>query len=181
MKVKIVGDGSFGSFLKVLFHPLLDEKADVVILAVPADAYEEVASAHKNKHLVNVCSRQHKTNQILQRHSMVVTGIHPLFGERTFGNDNRKCIVTHYTAHRSGDVIQLFQGLGCTFSYMGGEEHDKLMARTHKPVLTILEFIGQFLDRNEDIPEDLLVPSYKAMRTFYESFKMPEGTINSMQ
>lgn len=180
MKVNVIGDGSFGSLLKVLFRISLDENADTVILAVPADAYDEVASNHKGKHLVNVCSRQHKTNQILQRHSDVVTGLHPLWGERTLGNENRTCIVTHYTAHRSGDVLQLFRELGCLFSYMGGEEHDALMTKTHKPVLTVLEIIGLFLEKNKDTPEELLVPSFKSMRTFYESFKMPEGTINSI-
>ena len=60
MQITIIGDGEFGTFLKEKLSPYFNivPDADIVILAVPLSAYDEVCSANAGKHLVNVCSVQ---------------------------------------------------------------------------------------------------------------------------
>ena len=56
MKIEIIGCGIFGNFLKEFLapHATLHRGADDVILAVPLEAYEQVASQNAGKHLINV-------------------------------------------------------------------------------------------------------------------------------
>ena len=56
MKVKIVGNGSFGTFLKELlcdFFEIVDN-SETVILAVPISAYNDVCNIYKSKYLINM-------------------------------------------------------------------------------------------------------------------------------
>ncbi|MEK7855599.1 MAG: hypothetical protein AAB288_05885, partial [Acidobacteriota bacterium] len=62
-------------------------------MAVPISAYDSVAAAHRDKHLVNVCSVQKPSTDFILKHTNSVTGIHPLFGLRT-PEDKRTTIVT---------------------------------------------------------------------------------------
>jgi len=96
MKVKIIGNGVFGIFLKEIFAPFVDfsDEAEHVFLAVPIDAYSEVAAENKGKHLINICSVQHASNNICLEYSENVTGLHPLFGPRS-PKDNRVSVLTH--------------------------------------------------------------------------------------
>src|SRR6185295_5852361 len=95
MKIRIIGDGSFGTFLNELLAPLfeIDARADSVILAVPISAYDSVAAENQNKHLINVCSVQKPSTDTLLKYTSSVTSIHPLFGRRTPA-DKRNSIVT---------------------------------------------------------------------------------------
>src|SRR5687768_7067167 len=95
MKIHIIGNGSFGTFLKELLAPLfdIDETADSVILAVPISAYDSVASDNRDKHLINVCSVQKPSTEMIQRYTPNMTAIHPLFGRRSPA-DKRNAILT---------------------------------------------------------------------------------------
>ncbi|MCK5555710.1 MAG: prephenate dehydrogenase/arogenate dehydrogenase family protein, partial [Alphaproteobacteria bacterium] len=113
MKINIIGNGVFGTFLKKCFSELIElsEDADIVILAVPISAYKDVAKKHAGKHLINVCSVQMKTNEICGGYSKYVTGIHPVFGPNS-PKSGRTCIVTK-TCEKSNEIIGLFEKKGC--------------------------------------------------------------------
>src|SRR5438046_8216212 len=96
MKIHIIGEGSFGTFLNELLAPLfdIDTDADSVILAVPISAYDSVASEHRDRHLINVCSVQKPSTETVLRYTQDVTSIHPLFGRRTPA-EKRNSILTN--------------------------------------------------------------------------------------
>ena len=145
MKLRIEGSGSFGSFLKELLAPHFDicDDADSVILAVPISAYDECGVRFSNKHIINVCSVQKPSTDILLQHADRVTSIHPLFGKRTPAN-KRNSIHTHsYTACNDTwlsedtletdflniwstvSTVQINDGIGQKFT---PDSHDALMA-----------------------------------------------------
>ena len=70
MKLTIVGDGSFGRFLKELLAPHFElcDSAQSIILAVPASSYNACGrfyGSNLNNHLINVCSVQKPTTDNL--------------------------------------------------------------------------------------------------------------------
>lgn len=73
MKIQIIGNGSFGTFLNEILTPIYEivDSADIVILAVPKSAYEEVCREHSGKLLVNVCSVQVETNKIILNKNLI--------------------------------------------------------------------------------------------------------------
>ena len=99
MKINIIGDGSFGTFLHGLLSPLfeIEDAAESVILAVPISAYESLAAANSDKHIINVCSVQLPSTELILKHTGNVTCIHPLFGSRT-PEDKRNAIVSRTIA-----------------------------------------------------------------------------------
>lgn len=152
-KLHIIGDGTFGSFLKELLAPHYEFTPDAqsVLLAVPISAYEEVASKNKGKHLINVCSVQKPTTDICLKYSDLVTSIHPLFGRRTPAH-NRNTIATYsYQLATGQDDSWWFDDNNPENNFMNGwrkisatwandpdtgirfspETHDILMAKTH--------------------------------------------------
>jgi prephenate dehydrogenase len=197
MKVKIVGDGSFGSFLKELLVPFfeLSDDADSVILAVPISAYEDVASKHKGKHLINVCSVQKPSTDICLKHSDRVTSLHPLFGRRT-PRDKRFTIWTHsYTADNDTWLSQVdlenqfhntFMKVSEIRMSLNGkiftpESHDILMARTHVAALLGAQQLKVLVDRVKDVPDELIPNSFRLMRDFVKTLEdMPQGTVESI-
>src|SRR6187402_3300701 len=100
MKINIIGDGAFGSFLKELLAPHfeLDSDATSHLLAVPYNVYEGIAkkiiAIQPNAHFINVCSIQEEPTNILLGATQKVTSIHPLFGPRTPA-DKRNSILTY--------------------------------------------------------------------------------------
>jgi len=106
-KLTIIGDGSFGSFLKTLLsdHFEIVDCAESIVLAVPLSAYSELGKKYSDHHLINVCSVQKPSTDMLTKHTHRITSIHPLFGVRTPA-DKRNSIFTH-TAIQETDTWYL--------------------------------------------------------------------------
>ena len=158
LSVTIIGDGSFGTFLKKLFAKsdaiTLTNNALIVILAVPLDAYDQVARQHKDKLLVNVCSVQSQSNDICLKYSADVLGLHPLFGARTSDSMDKICLATHRASDGIGGSLEesflhVLSGLGIFVLFetdcgepITAEWHDRLMAKSHLKALEIAEMVA---------------------------------------
>ena len=188
MKISVIGDGVFGTFLKeeiirVWPNKMVHElEADTLILAVPSSAYNSVAQRFQGKHLVNVCSVQAKTNWVCSTWSKNVTGIHPLFGPRS-GLEGRSAIVTR-ECDKSEEIKQLFQDMGVNVLSLtdgDGWRHDEIMSKTHIPVVRLQEQIKIIMEEAEKINEAFMPTSFKKLIEFAETFgDMPQGTFSSI-
>lgn len=195
MKVSVIGDGSFGKFLTVefiktegwVYSPT--KETDLFILAVPYAAYPEAAKNLIEEfgagiHLVNVCSVQEETNKLLS--NMInpyiggcVTGIHPLFGQRSSKDiSDRVSIVTLRYSSKSDDAIKLFSKISMVRNDgMTGAMHDQYMAKTHLQVVRISEQIQEIVNNAKDVPDYMLTPSFKKMKEVANQFlDMTPGT-----
>lgn len=204
MKLTIIGDGAFGTFLKDLLKDKFElvpweggKTADSILLAVPISAYAPVAAQCWNEHhLINVCSVQKPSTDILLGFSDRVTSIHPLFGKRTPA-DKRNSILTYsYTACQdtwlSEDTAEVeFLKIWSTVSSVyerdekgnkfTTETHDVLMAKTHASALMAAKQLKVFTDRVENVPDHLIPNSFRIMRDFVKTLEdMPQGTIESI-
>jgi len=192
MKINIIGNGVFGSFIARELEAAgceITPDADVVLLAVPAAAFEEVAANNADKLLVNLCSVQHHTNKICEKYSDRVLGLHPMFGPKTPIGMRRTCLIT-----RKGDdpliddVIREFEKIGCEIlsetpegEPITGEWHDQLMANSHLVALEIAEAAAPKLRIIKDVPESYLPASVVRLRQLVEQLQdMPEGTRESI-
>lgn len=198
MKILIVGDGAFGSFLHKFLGQSDDvefsEDAEVVILAVPFAAYDDVAYHHKGKILVNVCSVQAETTRICLEHSEDVIGLHPLFGARTPKDMEKVCLLTNSTANiwsgqTQRELFKILENLGVTIvtKTPEGEDitgwwHDRVMAGSHKQALAIAELAEPMLRDIKDIPATYLPASVNALRRLVDQLQdMPKGTRDSIK
>lgn len=198
MKIGIIGKGSFGTFLETILSPHFEIAADAdsLILAVPISAYETVAAENRDKHLINVCSVQQPSTEHLMRYTEAITGIHPLFGSRT-PVEGRNAIVTRTINVASGadskfaeNEREFLEGFAKVSSLMykdpKGEDftpdsHDRLMARTHVAAVLAAKQMKVFVDRADDIPDELIPNSFRLMRDFVRTLDdMPQGTIESI-
>lgn len=188
MKISIIGNGVFGSFLagELAPHAEIAADADTVILAVPVSAYDAMAQAHAGKHLVNVCSVQQKPNEMCLAHSQRVTGIHPMFGPQS-PRTNRTCIVTQ-TCPESAAVFDLFAKIGCEIvttlkgEAISGRMHDEMMRKTHLPVLMFGELAALIVEHARDVPDNCLPTSFKRLKALAEQMKdMSPGTVESIR
>jgi prephenate dehydrogenase len=187
-KIFIIGDGSFGTFLMDLLDPhfevcLSADKAESIILAVPVSAYNEIGERFKDKHLVNVCSVQKPTTDILLKHTDRVTSIHPLFGKRTPA-DKRNSILTYTFDRDNGIEAEFLSKFGKISNVHAGftpESHDILMAKTHASALMAAKQLQVFTDRVKDVPDYLIPNSFRLMREFVKTLEdMPAGTVESI-
>ncbi len=189
MKIEIIGCGIFGNFLKEFLvpHATLHRGADDVILAVPLEAYEQVASQNAGKHLINVCSVQRDSNAICLRHSVNVTGIHPLFGPRSV--ESSKVSVLTQRCSRTELITALFQKVGveiCTKLPDGriidGDLHDRMMAATHLAGMRIAEDMKDIVDAAAWVPDKFVPPSFQRIRDFVVQCQdFSPGTANSIR
>jgi len=193
--IQIIGDGSFGSFLRELLAPhssiVEDEiRADSFILAVPFSAYESVAQditlRMPDRHLVNVCSIQTTTTNTLLKFSRQVTSIHPLFGRRT-PSDKRNSILTHSCGSQNDlAFLESFAKVSNILAAFNGERmtpeiHDKIMAKTHIAAVMAAKQMKVYVDRAEDIPDEFLPNSFRLLKQFVKTLDdMPKGTIESI-
>lgn len=194
MKINIIGDGSFGTFLNELLPPVfeIDGNADTVILAVPISAYETLAAENRDRHLINVCSVQKPSMEMILKHTANVTCIHPLFGKRT-PTDRRNAILTYQLALDSpfadaerefldgftkvSKIVQTDHN-GDVFT---PDSHDRLMAKTHVAAVLAAKQMKVFVERADDIPDEFLPNSFRLMRDFVRTLDdMPQGTIESI-
>lgn len=194
MKLQIIGEGAFGTFLNELLGPLfeLEKTADSVILAVPVSAYDSLASGHRDRHLINVCSVQKPSTEMILRYTHNVTSIHPLFGQRTPA-DKRNSILTYETgpesefAENEREFLSLFEQVstikrsdpaGVPFT---PDSHDQLMAKTHVAAVVAARQMKVFIDRASDVPDEYIPNSFRLMRDFVNTLEdMPHGTIESI-
>jgi len=199
MKINIIGNGAFGSFLNELLAPHFEitESAQSVILAVPIFAYEEVGEkwASKGKHLINVCSVQKPSMDKLFRFTDNVTGIHPLFGRRT-PVDKRNTIITHLcntdndtwtpTCPEENDFLNHFSIVSKLILHNGKdiftpESHDILMAKTHLAAAMAAQQMKVVVDRAKNIPDEFIPNSFRLLRDFVKTLDdMPQGTMESI-
>jgi prephenate dehydrogenase len=194
MKIGIIGKGSFGTFLESILAPHFElaDDAESIILAVPISAYEPIASENRGKHLINVCSVQQPSTEHLLRYTNAVTSLHPLFGSRT-PIEGRNAIVTKRMDVSSGFAVneaEFLDGFGKVSKLMytdpKGEpftpdSHDRLMARTHVAAVLAAKQMKVFVDRADDIPDELIPNSFRLMREFVRTLDdMPQGTIESI-
>lgn len=194
MKIQIIGDGSFGTFLGELLGPLfhIDKSADCVILAVPISAYDILASGHRDRHLINVCSVQKPSTDMILRYTQNVTSLHPLFGQRTPA-EKRSSIVTHgvpadsqfFESEREFldryshvSTLKFADPSGIAFT---PDSHDQLMAKTHVAAVVAARQMKVFVDRASDIPDEYIPNSFRLMREFVNTLDdMPQGTMESI-
>jgi prephenate dehydrogenase len=194
MKLQIIGDGAFGTFLTELLDPVfdLDKSADSVILAVPISAYDSLASGHRDRHLINVCSVQKPSTEMARRYTQNVTSIHPLFGQRTPA-DKRNSILTSGVpadsefASNEAEFLELFSKVstikrtdpnGVAFT---PDSHDQLMAKTHVAAVVAARQMKVFVDRASDVPDEYIPNSFRLMRDFVNTLEdMPHGTMESI-
>jgi prephenate dehydrogenase len=194
MRLAIIGKGSFGKFLETILEPHFEitDDAESLILAVPISAYETVAAENKDKHLINVCSVQQPSTEHILRYTDAVTGIHPLFGSRT-PVERRNAIVTRKIGEGSkfcDNEREFLEGFAKVSALMyedhKGEpftpdSHDRLMARTHVAAVLAAKQMKVFVDRADDIPDELIPNSFRLMRDFVRTLDdMPQGTIESI-
>ena len=186
MDIHIVGDGVFGTFLRKELSPYVafNESADIVILAVPASAYEEIAAQFSGKHLINVCSVQMDTTVKCCMHSNRVTSIHPMFGPRS-PVEGRTAILT-WACNESQSIIELFSNICKIVKELNGESidpplHDRIMAVTHLQVVLLSDKITEMVKQVDWIPDELLPTSFKRLKALSEQFlDMPAGTKESI-
>lgn len=198
MQISIIGDGAFGSFLRELLSPHFEvnDSAETLILAVPISAYETLAAENADKYLINVCSVQLPSTEHILKHTQSVTCIHPLFGARTPA-DKRNSVVTRTIMDSAGDSAkfadaekEFLEGFAKVSALMYEDHkgsrftpdtHDRLMARTHAAAVLAAKQMKVFVDRAEDIPDELLPNSFRLMRDFVKTLDdMPQGTIESI-
>lgn len=186
MKIRIIGDGSFGSFLKSLLanHFTICDEMDfqgrTVILAVPIQAYTSMAIKYDGNHLVNVCSVQLTSTQMLTRRTNNVTSIHPLFGART-PKEKRHSILTHNCGSPEETKFLLEFGKISSITQNSPEAHDKLMLKTHVAAVDALSFIKPLVDNAADVPDYLIPHSFRLLREFAKTIEdMPKGTMDSI-
>ena len=189
MKIRIVGDGVFGQFLNEIFSPHTEicDDAHNLFLAIPGDAYEEVARQNAGMHLINVCSVQQETNRSCLRYSEYVTGIHPLFGPRSPA-ENRVALLTQ-RCEKSAAVIELFEKVGAEVfaslpdgKAIDGELHDRMMAATHLAGLRQLAQLKEIVEKSAWVPEKFIPTSFLRLRNFVEqSGDFSPGTLKSIE
>lgn len=140
--------------------------ADVVVLAVPYDAYPAVipalsGAATTDTLVVDVCSVKVKPSEtfavhgLLERPNVLMT--HPLFGPQsvTDGLSGKNMVVTQSEGEKSRTLLDGWQEKGVGIIPMTPEEHDQAMARIH--VLPF--FIGRSL-LTMDIEESAIGTQY---------------------
>lgn len=199
MKIRILGEnGNFGSFLKELLSSHFDitDSAESIILAIPLLAYEEAAKQNKNKHLINICSVQKPSTDILLKYSQLVTSIHPLFGRRTPA-DKRNSIFTYscnssfgdnwFTPPQEADFILDFSKVsnlyhkdwnGVNFT---PESHDRLMEKTHVRAIMAARQLKILTESTNNIGDEFIPHSFRKVRELVKSLDdTPQNTIDAI-
>jgi prephenate dehydrogenase len=184
MNIHIEGQGVFGKFLAELLPQYgftIDIEAPAVILAIPFSGYQEAAPRFQNRYLINVCSVQLPSNDIICRSTTHFTGLHPLFGPRT-PEDKRSSILTHTCkCSLEEEFLPLWEKISKIIK-MGPSLHDYSMLHTHVVALKVAEFAKPLIKDAEGIADDLIPHSFRLLRQFVQTLEdMPEGTVNSIK
>lgn len=189
LKVGVFGNGSFGSFISEVFTKGLPDiqlysydakahseaaldsvlKCDVVILAVPFNAYPHLLKTissrlDKNTVVMDVCSVKVKPkndlNKYLSKHkNLLIT--HPLFGPQSVKNFDIKgqtLIVTDVIGSKAEDFLDFIEtNLRPKIVAISADEHDRVMAQVHALTFFVAKGLGDL--GLKEIP--FRTPSYK--------------------
>jgi prephenate dehydrogenase len=186
--VFVEGDGAFGQFLNVLIPTTglvlatCAQDASTIILAVPEEAYAEVALKYRTHHLVNVCSVQMHTMRDCLKATRNVTGIHPLFGSRT-PLDKRFGLITHISGCPGENAfLPKFAALFARLTHLSPEDHDQLMLKVHAKAVEAAQKVKSIVEEAAEIPDYMIPNSFRLLRTFVGTLDdMPAGTLQSIQ
>ncbi|MCF7905646.1 hypothetical protein K9L63_00425 [Candidatus Gracilibacteria bacterium] len=187
--IHIVGQGLFGTFLQELLAPYVhfSEDADIVFLAVPFSAYDEVATQNAGKHLVNICSVQKDTHEVCACHSDKVTSIHPLFGPKS-PEEGRTALLTQACVDTK-IILDLFRQLSCEIvthlpngRAIDGEVHDRIMAKTHLAGVLAAEMLKPLVAQADWVPDNCIPASFLRLRQFVQQMgDISPGTLSSIK
>jgi prephenate dehydrogenase len=184
--VGIIGQGSFGNFMKTLiprtasilvYDPKLkkDKRSelksvigcDILILAIPLSAYDKVLKEvakyiPKDTLIIDVCSVKEQperkiAKQLANHNNILLT--HPLFGPQSAAKSTKgfSLIVTKCEGDRAKKVVAYCKNeLGLKICLMTSKKHDQLMSQVH--ALTF--FIAKSLNKM-GLPDSVFhTPSY---------------------
>lgn len=189
-QLTIVGDGSFGPFLREMLSDSFDivDDAFSVILAVPISAYADCAVKYNGRHLINVCSVQEPSTDVLRKHCFDpiarcchMTALHPLFGARTPADKRHVIITSRCGTAEEKMFLAGFLKKCTTVHEMTASEHDRIMAKTHLAAVMAAQQMKIYVDRAKDIPDDLIPNSFRLLKNFVKTLDdMPPGTIESI-
>lgn len=189
LKIGVFGNGSFGSFIGEVFTKGLSDillynyeakahteaaldsvlKCDVVVLAVPFNAYPALLKAissrlNKDTVVMDVCSVKVKPKNDLKKYlpnhkNFLIT--HPLFGPQSVKNFNIKgqtLIVTDVIGNQSKDFLNFIEtSLQPKIVAISADEHDRVMAQVHALTFFVAKGLGDL--GLQEIP--FRTPSYK--------------------
>lgn len=190
MQLQVLGDGSFGTFLKSFLAEAFDVLPTVerdpafnnkescpIVLAVPLSALKEVAEHYKHRRIINVCSVQEPSNNILWEIGATFVSVHFLFGART-PPEFRNAIFTKEPPF-SDDLFSTGLGHICkTISYMSAEAHDRLMANTHLKAIKLARSLKGTLG---DYPDHLVPHSFRLLKRLVDTLNdTPQGTVETI-
>lgn len=200
--IQILGDGAFGSFLKDFlckeFNVLPCTERDFhlnnsicnnilltpIILAVPVNSLKEVAMNYIHRHIVNVCSVQKNSNEILKSiNANNFTSIHPLFGKRTPENMRHLIFTNHCIQFKESEdlFINSLSPMLSSVTFMSDIEHDIIMAKTHVTAVIAAKQMKIFIERAKDIQDHLLPNSFRLLKNFVQTLDdMPKGTLDTI-
>lgn len=185
MKLGIIGNGSFGAFIAKILHTYGDiavyddampetsipfgdlARMDVIILAVPLDAYEAVLAKLRpilqpDTLVIDTCSVKVQSRdtmlRVLNNHKNLLM-CHPLFGPQSAadGIAGHDIIITNAIGQRAEEAVNFCADtLELTVHRFTTEEHDKVMAYVH--VLTF--FVARGLSNMQIDTMPFKTPSY---------------------
>lgn len=175
-ELSIIGYGSFGKFMakhlskyftvnvydknsslkstskNIVFKPLKDcLKTNIIILAVPMEAFEEVvksisSSVSRNSLVLDVCSLKEFSEDIMKKYfnkNVQIIGTHPLFGPQSAKNNikgMRICLVKTRCDDLVFEKVKKFlKKIGLEVIITTSKEHDKQMAASQ----ALTHFIGR--------------------------------------
>lgn len=147
--------------------------ADVIIMAVPYDAYESVVpalaeQAHPESLIVDVCSVKMKPTASFKKHGLLdrdnVLMTHPLFGPQSVpngvdGKNLKNLVVTQQSGILAEQLLATWSQKGINLIQMSAEEHDREIAKVH--ALTF--FVGRALLELGIEPSPLNTPYYSKL------------------
>lgn len=199
--IGIIGLGSFGTFIASLVPPTADVKiygfdqrqatyptgvhaadlttvahCDIVILAVPLEAYEQVLprltpTLRPETLIIDICSVKSRPEALFEQYlighrSILLT--HPLFGPQSAAKGHTKghtLIVTKTSGELAETVVAWCKRvLGLDIRYMSAVEHDKIMAQVH--ALTF--FVARGLSDLNVGESPFTTPSYRLILDLIE-------------
>jgi prephenate dehydrogenase len=139
--------------------------ADLVLLAVPAEAVPEVAdlaAGHMEGEqiMADICSvKVHPLQAMLKAWTGPVVGTHPLFGPEP-AEDEDKVALVEGRGRRTGDVREWLESLGFQPFETGAEEHDRAVAMVQGlNFVTTVSYLATLSHRPEI--QDFVTPSFR--------------------
>ncbi len=194
-KVWVQGNGVFGTFLMRLLFPPVNgnkvfydahpgEKGSSTILAVPFSVYDVIMQKNPQfhgKHVVNVCSIQEPSTNILLKYTDNVTSIHPLFGPRTPESGRNSILTRRAFSEEENQFLKAFESVSKIEGGVSPSEHDQIMAKTHYIAVKAAQELKERVMAAEGIPDSMIPNSFRQLRAFVKTMEdMPLGTMDSI-